>query len=58
MGLALDEPQADEKSIQVDGLDLLITDEIKRYADMSTVDYISNEYGEGFTVKIAGYTEC
>ncbi len=58
MGLALDEPQASENITKVDGVDLLIGDEVKNYADLSTIDYITGPYGEGFSVAIEGASDC
>jgi Fe-S cluster assembly iron-binding protein IscA len=57
LGLALDEPQANEKSVNVNGLDVLIDDNIKGFAQDSVVDFISSPYGEMFTVE-NGLGEC
>jgi hypothetical protein len=38
----------------VNGIDVLIDEELKGYAERSTVDYITGPYGEGFKVGIAG----
>jgi len=56
--LALDEPNAKEVAILVNGVGVLISDEVKRFAQGSTIDYVSEPYREGFTIKIAGYRGC
>ena len=50
MGLALDEPNNNELPIQVNGLDVLISDKVKGFADGSLIDYINSPVGEGFTI--------
>jgi hypothetical protein len=56
LGLALDEPYGDEKPTQVNGLDFLISDEVKMFADRSSLDYMSSPY-EGFIIR-PGYSSC
>ena len=56
LGLALDEPNGDEKPTQVNGLDFLIGDEVKMFADRSSLDYMSSPY-EGFIIR-PGYSSC
>jgi hypothetical protein len=56
LGLALDEPSGDEKPTQVNGLDFLIADEVKMFADRSSLDYMSSPY-EGFIIR-PGYSSC
>ena len=58
MGLALDELRDDENAVNVDGLDILISDDVKRFADMSTIDFVSDGYRQGFTISIAGHSGC
>ncbi len=50
MGLALDEPKADETPIKVNGIDVLVAEMAKPFADNATVDYVKEPYGEGFTI--------
>ena len=50
MGLALDEPKADEQPIQVNGINVLIAEIAKPFTDNATVDYVKETYGEGFTI--------
>ena len=58
MGLALDELKENENTIQVNGIDVLISDAIKPFADANTIDYVSSPYGEGFVMESAGQTYC
>jgi Fe-S cluster assembly iron-binding protein IscA len=50
LGLALDEPNGNEVPTKVNGLDVLIADKVKGFADGSTVDYIQSPHGEGFAI--------
>ncbi len=50
MGMALDEPEKDEKPVQVDGVDMLVADYARYYADCATIDYVKNGYQEGFII--------
>jgi hypothetical protein len=56
--LALDEPNANEVATLVNDIDVLISDEVKGYADRSKIDYISEPYQEGFTIGAATDTCC
>jgi hypothetical protein len=58
LGLALDEPKDKEITTQVEGLDFLIAEEVKPFADKSRVDYTSGPYGEGFTIRVVGGASC
>ena len=57
MGLALDEPEDNEMPTRVNGLDVLISEEVTGFADRSLVDYINSPYGEGFMIN-TGYKDC
>jgi hypothetical protein len=56
--LALDEPNEDENATQVDGIAVLISDDLKGFAERSRIDYINGPYREGFTIGLAGYKGC
>ena len=58
MGLALDEPNENEETTQVNGIDVLISDTVKAFADRNTIDYVNSPDGEGFTITSAGHTSC
>jgi len=58
LGLALDEPNENENTIQINGIDVLISDAIKAFADRNTIDYVNLPDREGFTLAPAGYTYC
>ena len=48
IGMALDEPEKDEKPIQVNGVDVLVSEDIRLYVDDTTIDYVVNGLREGF----------
>ena len=50
MGLALDEPNENEETTQVNGIDVLISDAVKALAGRNTIDYVSLPDGEGFII--------
>jgi Fe-S cluster assembly iron-binding protein IscA len=50
LGLALDEPEENEKPVQINGLDVLISDEVKPFTDGNTLDYVKYPDGEGFVL--------
>jgi Fe-S cluster assembly iron-binding protein IscA len=52
--LALDEPGKDEAALQVEGINLLISEDIKTFAERSRIDYVKGPYREGFSVALAG----
>ena len=58
LGLALDELKENEETTQVNGIDLLISDEVKPYSDGSTINYIQSTDGEGFVIDQPGQTGC
>lgn len=57
MGLALDEPETNEKPVPVNGLDVLISEEIKAIAERTVVDYIKSPMGEMFDID-TGLSGC
>jgi hypothetical protein len=56
--LVLDEPQDNEISIPVNGVDVLIGDEVKDLANKSRIDYMTGPNGEGFVISLAGSPGC
>jgi Fe-S cluster assembly iron-binding protein IscA len=54
MGMALDEPTANEQPIDVNGVGILISDEERPFVEGAKVDYVKDEYREGFTIARAG----
>jgi len=56
--LVLDEPMKNEISNQINGIDVLIEEEVKDYANKSVVDYVKTPYGEKFIVELAGSKAC
>ena len=58
MGLALDEPNENEKMTQINGIDLLISNEVKPFADRNKIDYLNSPGEEGFIISSADQTCC
>ena len=58
MGLALDEPNENEDTIQVNGIDVLISDEVKPTANVNKIDYIKSPHGEGFIIAPKSGQSC
>ena len=58
MGLTLDEPYANEAAVEINGIEFLMTDDVKMYTDGMLVDYIRTSYDEGFTIERSGYSNC
>ena len=50
MAMALDEPEKDEKSYNINGVDVLIADYAIPFVDDTTVDYVTESRGEGFVI--------
>ncbi len=48
--MALDEPEANEATIPVNGLDVLMSDVVQDLAGQTVIDYIVEPYGEGFII--------
>ena len=58
MGLALDESKENEVADQINGINLLIADEVKGYTSDNTIDYVNTPEGEGFVIQNAGHNCC
>jgi len=56
--LALDEPKENEEIIQVNSIDVLISDVVKNFVDGSMIDYVNLPDGEGFVIAPAGGSYC
>jgi len=56
--MALDELNNNETATKINGLDVLISDEVKGFAERSEIDYISGPHREGFTIGRAGRSGC
>jgi len=44
--------------MRVNGIDVLIADEVQGYAAGSLVDYVNLPYSNGFTIEAVGYGGC
>jgi len=58
LGLALDEPNENEATTQINGIDVLISDEVKPFADKNKIDYLKLPDGEGFVISTPEQTCC
>jgi Fe-S cluster assembly iron-binding protein IscA len=45
-GVTLDEADSDEETITVNGIDLLISEQVKRYADVTRINLFINSSGQ------------
>ncbi len=54
--MALDEPAENEKTVNVNGVDVLIDDYVKPFVDGVTLDYVKESEGEGFIMR--GASAC
>ena len=54
MGMALDEPEENEKPLTINGIDVLIADFARPFVEGMVVDYVTDPYGEGFVVNGGG----
>jgi len=58
IGLALDELKENENTVQVNSIYLLMSENVKPYAEGNTIDYIQSTEGEGFVISKPGQTGC
>ncbi len=58
MGLVLDEPNKGEEPVKVNGVDVLVSEDVKTFAERSKIDYVEGPYRQGFTVGLAGGHSC
>jgi len=56
--LTLDESKNEKQLYTVNDIDLLIDDNVLPHAKESQIDYISNSYGEGFSIAAAAGGSC
>ena len=46
--MALDEPEENEKTVEINGLNVLIDDYVRPFTDGTKLDYVKRPGGEGF----------
>ena len=56
--MALDEPEENEKPVQINGLDVLIADFVRPFTDGNILDYVKNPNGEGFIIAPESGSNC
>ncbi|MFO7813571.1 MAG: hypothetical protein R6V21_11430 [Pelovirga sp.] len=58
MGLALDELQENQQIHTINNIDLLIEESVLPFTQDRQVNYIDNEYGQGFSIGAASGASC
>ncbi len=58
MGLALDELQENQQVHTINEIDLLIEESILPFIQDRQVNYIDNEYGQGFSIGAVSGASC
>jgi Fe-S cluster assembly iron-binding protein IscA len=43
-GVSLDEASSNEKTTRINGIDVLVSEEVKRYAEVSTINIVVNKF--------------
>ena len=56
--MALDEPEENEIPVQINGLDVLISDMVKPFIDGNVLDYRKSPGGEGFIIESKSGPDC
>jgi len=56
--LTLDESKNDEQSYTVNEIDLMIDENVLPYTQGNEIDYISNAYGQGFSIAPSAGSSC
>jgi Fe-S cluster assembly iron-binding protein IscA len=56
--MALDESRENEKAVQINGIDVLVDEDARDFAEGSTIDYMDDLYQKGFTIGIGGCSGC
>lgn len=56
--MALDESKNADQTYTVNEIDLMIDERVLPYTEGSQIDYISNAYGQGFSIAPAGGGSC
>jgi len=56
--LTLDESKKEEDLYTINEIDLLIDKNVLPHAKESQIDYISNSYGEGFSIAAVAGNSC
>lgn len=58
LGLALDELKKDEQIVLINEIELIIDASVLPYAKGNEIDYISNPYGQGFSIAPTTRRSC
>ena len=58
MGLALDEPNEQDQLMNVDNIDLRVTDAVKPLTENQLIDYIDSAHGRGLVIRANYSASC
>lgn len=58
MGMVLDEPREDEQTIQADGIEVLIGDDVKPFASGGVLDWVQAFGGDGYVLQPESGSSC
>ena len=61
MGLALDEPKADDEKLEAEGFSFIVAAEVAdliRSAGSLSIDYAEGPFKQGFQLSLAGQYAC
>ena len=58
LGLTLDESKKEDELYTINEIELLIDENVLPHTKESQIDYISNSYGEGFSIAAIGGSSC
>ncbi len=58
LGLTLDESKNEKQLYTINDIDVLIDENVLPHAKESQIDYISNSYGEGFSIAATAGSSC
>lgn len=50
MGLVLDESNDEKATVTINGIELLIAENVLPYTEDNQIDYITNAHGQGFSI--------
>nr|WP_321370542.1 type 4 pilus major pilin [uncultured Desulfuromusa sp.] len=58
MGLTLDESKKEEEAYTINEIEILIDKNVLPHTKGNQIDYISNSYGQGFSIAPAAGSSC
>ncbi|MCK4502334.1 MAG: hypothetical protein KAU22_04815 [Desulfuromonadales bacterium] len=58
MGLTLDESKNEDQTYTINEVELMIDENVLPHTKESQIDYVSNSYGQGFSISAVGGSSC